>query len=322
MDRRKFICTVAGGLIATPLDAAVEQAGKISRIGLISLEAMPEPASNDLRRQLSKLGWIEGRNIAIEARWAGDKPDRLPALAAELVASKVDVIMAIGDLAIRAARQATPTTPIVAASDDLAGERHVKNLARPEGNVTGVSILSSELNGKRLELLHEAAPSAKRIAILWDPATGSFHLTSLRAVARQLGLDLSIQEVRRPEDLSRTLETVVAWPAEALNTLASPLLHAMRSRIIEAAARYHLPAIYQWDESAREGGLMAYGPTLAEVVRETAVLLDRILKGKKPADLSVEQPTTFQLIVNLRTAKALGITVPQSLLLRADEVIQ
>ncbi len=322
MDRRSFVAIVACNALVLPRVYA-QRPAKVSRIGLLSLDAIPGSASNDpLRRELSNLGWIEGRNIVIEARWAEGQPDRLPALAAELVARKVDVIMALGDLAIRAARQATPTTPIVAGSDDLAGEGHIKNLARPEGNITGVSVLASELNAKRLELLHAAVPSAERIAILWDPATGSFHLTSLRVVARQRGVDLSIQEVRRREDLNRAFGTLEAWRADALNTLASPLLHAMRSSIIEAAARYHLPAIYEWGESAREGGLMAYGPTLAEVVHAVAVQLDRLLKGAKLVEIPVEQPTKFELAINLNTAKALGLTIPRSLLLRADEVIQ
>ncbi len=321
MDRRAFIAAVACSALVLPRVRA-QQSKQVYRVGILDPYRASDPHNDLIRRTIAGVGYVEGKEVVIEWRYADDQTTRLPALAADLARLKLDAIIAIGDPAIRAARQATPTIPIIAGSDDLAGEGRVKNLARPEGNVTGVSSLAAELNAKRLELLHTAVPSAKRIAILWDPATGSFHLASLHAVARQLGVNLSIQEVRRPADLNSTFEAVRAWRADALNTLASPLLHAMRSSIIEAAARYRLPAIYQWDNSAREGGLMAYGPSRAEVLLKMSVQLDRVLKGAKPADIPVEQPTKFELVINLKTAKALGVTIPQSLLLRADEVIQ
>jgi putative ABC transport system substrate-binding protein len=182
--------------------------------------------------------------------------------------------------------------------------------------------MSSELNGKRLELLNAAAPTAVRVAVLWDPATGKFHLPALHAVAARLGVALKVLEVSRPEDLEDAFKAARAWHAEALNILASPFLHTLRNQIFDHAARNRLPAIYQWAEAAREGGLMGYGPTYAEIFRQMCIQLDRILKGTKPGDLPVEQPTKFELGINLITAKSLGITIPQSLLLRADDVIQ
>ena len=321
MNRRRFIGTVAGGLVVAPLDIVAQQMAKMFRIGVMDPTSDPDNILI-IRRILADIGYVEGKSIAIEWRSTEGHTGRLPALAAELARLKLDAILAIGDLAIRAARQATSTTPIIALTDDLAGEGHVANLAHPGGNVTGISILASELNAKRLELLNAAAPTAVRVAVLWDPATGTFHLPALHAVAARLGVALNVREVRRAEDLGAAFESAQAWHAEALNTLASPLLDALRKPIIDQAARNRLPAIYQWAESAREGGLMAYGPTQAEVVRQVGIQLDRVLKGAKPGDLPIEQPTKFELVINLKTAKALGLTIPPSVLLRADEVIQ
>ena len=322
MNRRRFIGTVAGGLVVVPLDVVAQQVAKVFRIGVMDPFPASDPVNTILiRRCLADAGYVEGKSIAIEWRYAEGESARLPVLAAELARLKLDAIMAAGDLAIRAARQATSTTPIIAVADDLAGEGHVANLGRPGGNVTGVSILAAELNAKRLELLNAVVPTALRVAALWDPATGTFHLPALHAAAAQLGVALNVREVRRAEDLGDAFESARAWHAEALNTLASPLLDALRKPIIDQAARNRLPAIYQWAESAREGGLMAYGPTQAEVVREMCIQVDRILKGAKPGDLPVEQPTKFELVINLRTAKTLGLTIPQSVLLRADELI-
>jgi putative ABC transport system substrate-binding protein len=317
MNRRRFISTVAGGLVVAPLDVIAQQMAKMFRIGVID----PFPASDPIniliiRRILGDLGYVEGKSIAVE--WLHAEPG----LAAELARLKFDAIVAIGDLAIQAARQATSTTPIIAGTDDLAGEGHVANLAHPEGNVTGVSILSSELNSKRLELLNAAVPTAVRAAVLWDPATGTFHLTALHSVAARLGVALNVLALRRPDDLGHALESARAWHAEALNILASPFLYTLRKPIFDHAARNRLPAIYQWAQVAREGGLMGYGPKYDEVFRQMCTQLDRILKGAKPGDLPVEQPTKFELGINLKTAKALGITIPQSLLLRADDVIR
>ena len=267
-------------------------------------------------------GYIEGRTIAFESRHVGGDNARLPVLAAELAHLKPAAIIAIGDRAVRAARQATPTTPIIAGSDDLVGEGHVASLARPGGSVTGVSILASELNTKRLEMLKAAVPTVTRVTVLWDPATGAFHLASLETLARKLDVALKVEEVRGREDLGRVFESARAWRAEALNVLASPLLHALRQSIIDHAALARLPAIYQWDESVIAGGLMSFGPSRREVFRRMSVQLDLVLKGASPAEVPVEQPTKFELAINLKTAKTLGLTIPPSLLLRADHLIQ
>jgi putative tryptophan/tyrosine transport system substrate-binding protein len=310
------------GLTLAPLAVEAQPAGKVYRIGILFPYVAADPLNEEMRQAFRDLGYVEGRTIAIEWRHVGGETARLPALAAELAQLELAAIIAIGDRAIRATRQATTTMPIIAGSDDLVGEGHAASLARPGGSVTGVSILASELNAKRLEILKAAVPTASRVTVLWDPATGAFHLASLEAVARKLNVALKIEEVRRLEDLKRAFESARAWHAEALNVLASPLLHALRQPIIDHAARNRLPAIYQWQESATAGGLISYGPSRRDVFRVIVVQLDRVLKGAKPADLPVEQPTKFELVINLKTAKALGITVPHSLLLRADQVIQ
>ena len=321
--RRTFLPLILIAVVLMgPLALGAQQPGKLPRIGVLEPYPAADPINEQIRQALRAVGYAEGRDIVVEWRYGDGQTARLPTFATELARLKLDAIMAIGDLAITAARRATTTTPIIAGTDDLVGEGHVKSLARPGGNVTGVSILASELNAKRLELLKEAVPTAARVAVLWDPATGTFHLSVLHAMAQRLRVELNIQEVRAREDLGRALEAARAWHADTLNVLASPLLHALRQPVIDQAARHRIPTIYQWGESAREGGFMAYGPTHAEVVRAMSMQLDKILKGAKPADLPVEQPTKFELVINLKTAKALGLTIPPSLLQRADEVIK
>jgi putative ABC transport system substrate-binding protein len=322
MNRRTFLCGLTLGTLSAPLAAGALQTTKLHRIGILFPYVAADPLNEEMRQAFRDLGYIEGRTIAIEWRYVGGDTARLPALAAELAQFELAAIIAIGDRAIRATRQATTTTPIIARSDDLVGEGHVASLARPGGSVTGVSILASELNAKRLEMLKAAVPTASRVTVLWDPATGAFHLASLEAVARKLNVALKIEEVRSLEDLKRAFESARAWRAEALNVLASPLLHALRQPIIDHAARNRLPGIYQWGESATAGGLMSYGPSRRDVFRVIVLQLDRVLKGAKPADLPVEQPTKFELVINLKTAKALGLTISPSLLGRADQVIE
>jgi putative ABC transport system substrate-binding protein len=281
-----------------------------------------EPVNNEIRQYLRELGYSEGRNIVIEWRHGAGQTNTFPALAKDLAGRKLDALVAIGEPAIRAAREATRTIPIIAGSDDLVGEGHLASLRRPGGNVTGVTILASELNAKRLELLKQAVPAASRVAVLWDPAIGSFHLPLIHKVAETRGIELKIQEVRRAEDLKPALAAARAWRAQALSVLASPLLHSLRQPIIELAQSNRLPAIYQWEESARAGGLMSYGPIRADVYRAICVQLDRVLKGAHPASLPVVQPAKFELVINLKTATALGLQIPQSLLIQADKVIQ
>ena len=323
MNATRLAVTVTLFLALLPATPAAEaqSAGTVPRIGIVCPWPAADPLTGVWRAALNDVGYVEGKNIVVEWRFADGRTERLPTLAAELARLNLDAIVTAGDLAIRAVQQATTTIPIVVASDDLVGEGHVASLARPGKNVTGVSILASELNAKRLELLKQAIPAASRIAVLWDPATGTFHLSALHAAARSLKVELKILEVRRLEDLDRAFEAARAWRAEALNVLASPLLHTLRRPIIDRAARHGLTAIYQWGEIAREGGLMSYGPTILDVMRALFVQLDRVLKGARPADLPVSQPTRFELVINLKTAKALGRAIPQAVLTRADEVI-
>ncbi len=317
-----FIIPLGLSLFVAPLVAEAQQAGKIRRIGVLQVWSSADPMVELIRQSLREVGYVEGQTIAIEFRLAEGKTERLPALATELVQLKVDAIMTFGDPGIRAAQQATRTIPIVGATDDLVGAGLVASFARPGGNTTGVSILASELNVKRLELLKESLPGVSRIAALWDPGSGTFHLKGLEAAARSLGVELQILEVRRPEDFRRAFEAAKKRQAGALNVLASPFLYGHRQTIIDLAAKNRLPAIYQWREMPEAGGLMSYGPTLSELLRLCAAALDKILKGAKPGDLPVEQPTKFELVINMKTAKALGLTMPQSVLARADEVIQ
>ena len=321
MDRRRFLLTSLAGALVAPIYAGVQQAAKAHRVGILFPYVATDPLTEEMRQAFRDLGYFEGRTIAIEWRHIGGDTARLPALVADLVQLELAGLIAIGDRAIRAAREATKTTPIVAGTDDLVGEGHAASLARPGGNVTGVSILASELNSKRLEILNAAVPMASRVTVLWDPATGAFHLASLETVARTLNITLKIEEVRRLEDLNLAFESARAWRAQALNVLASPLLHAFRQPIIDHAMRNRLPAIYQWEESATAGGLLSFGPRRRDVFRIIVAQLDRVLKGAKPAEQPVEQPTKFELVINLKTAKALGLTIPSSLLARADQVI-
>ncbi len=324
MQRRGIgiIAVLLIGILAVPPAVEAQQAGKIRHIGVLQVWSSADPMVELIRQSLREVGYVEGQTIAIEFRLAEGKTERLPALATELVQLKVDAIMTFGDPGIRAAQQATRTIPIVGATDDLVGAGLVASFARPGGNTTGVSILASELNVKRLELLKESLPGVSRIAALWDPGSGTFHLKGLEAAARSLGVELQILEVRRPEDFRRAFEAAKKRQAGALNVLASPFLYGHRQTIIDLAAKNRLPAIYQWREMPEAGGLMSYGPTLSELLRLCAAALDKILKGAKPGDLPVEQPTKFELVINMKTAKALGLTMPQSVLARADEVIQ
>lgn len=324
MQRRGIgiIAVLLISILTAPVASDAQQPAKIRRIGVLQVWSSADPMVELIRQSLREVGYVEGQTIAIEFRLAEGKTERLPALAADLVQLKVDAILTFGDPGIRAAQQATRTIPIVGATDDLVGAGLVASFARPGGNTTGVSILASELNVKRLELLKETLPRVSRIAALWDPGSGTFHLKGLESAARSLGVELQILEVQRPEDFRRGFEAAKKGRAGALNVLASPFLYGHRQTIIDLAAKNQLPAIYQWREMPEAGGLMSYGPTLSELLRLCAAVLDKILKGAKPADLPVEQPTKFELVINLKAAKSLGLKIPQSVLIRADEVIQ
>jgi putative ABC transport system substrate-binding protein len=328
MDRRAFLGTL--GLLVAPLAAEAQQAGKVYRIGFLALNLAAAPHMPEAFRQgLRDLGYVEGRNVAIEYRDAEGKPERLPALAAELVALKVDVIMAAGTSHALAAKQATKTIPIVfatAASDPVTSGL-VTSLARPGGNVTGLSGLGPELIGKVLELLTQAAPGVSRVAALWEPGavgerTEKELLKGAEVSGRALGVRLQFVEARGPDDFDRAFSDMTRAGASALTTLPSAMFFNERRRLVDLAAKNRLPAVYQWREFVDAGGLMSYGPNGADLFRRAATYVDKILKGAKPADLPVEQPTKFELVINLKTATALNLTIPPSLLQRADQVIE
>ncbi len=325
--RREFMCTLAG-LLTAPLAADAQQAVKVARIGYLagSLAAFPQLREAFIQG-LRDLGYVEGRNLVIEYRSPEGKPERLPALAAELVALKVDVIVAAGTPQPLAAKQATRTIPIVfAGASDPVASGLVTSLARPGGNVTGLSLLLPELVGKTLEQLKQAIPGVNRVAVLWQPGLGERTekdlLKGAEAAGRALGVRLQFVEARGPADFDRAFSDMTKARSDALTVLGSNMFLIERRRLVALAAKNRLPAVYPLREWVDVGGLMAYGANLADLFRRAATYVDKILKGAKPADLPVEQPTKFELVINLKTAKALGLTIPPSLLQRADEVIQ
>jgi putative ABC transport system substrate-binding protein len=308
--------------------AEAQQPTKVYRIGRLS--PGPPMASRALeeafRQRLRDLGYIEGQNLVIESRYAEGSLERLHGLAEELVRLKVEVIVAGGTSATRAAQHATRTIPIVMAGTfDPLGQGLVTSLAHPGGNITGLSFLSAELPGKRLEILKETIPQSARIAVLAHPATPSYasHLHNLTVAARALGLHLHVVEVHRADELDSAFTAMIQAGADALLVLSDPLLmDSLRGRVTDLAATHRLPAMYDWRMYVEAGGLMAYGPSLSDTQRRAATYVDKLLKGANPADLPVEQPTKFDLIINLKTATALGLTIPPSMLFQADEVIR
>jgi putative tryptophan/tyrosine transport system substrate-binding protein len=322
MRRREFITLLGSAAVAWPLAARAQQ-GRLPAIGVLRpnrkdvLETFAEPFG----RYMKAIGWEEGRNIRFRFVWTESRNELATALAGELVALNVDLIIAFGDQAIRAAQRATGTIPIVGMADDMVGSGLAASMARPGGNTTGVSILASELDVKRLEVLHEFVPQARRIAVLSDSTTISTRAQLTRG-ARDLDVELVWFEAGNPEELTRALDALAAAGVDAVNVLASPLLNVSRLLIIERMRSIRLPAIYQWPESAEDGGLLAYGPRNLLCYRHVVTLVDKVLHGAKAADLPIEQPSKFELAVNLKTASALGMTIAPTLLLRADEVIE
>jgi putative ABC transport system substrate-binding protein len=328
MDRRAFIVSITGSLIAAPLAAEAQQAGKVPRIGFLSLTSPSDrPLLLDaFRQRLRELGWVEGKNIVIDYRYAEDRVDRLPDLAAELVRLKVDVIVSWGTQGATAAKNATATIPIVMiAVRDPVGTGLIASLARPGGNVTGVSGSAGlEWVAKQLELLKETVPKIRRVAILSNP-DNPYHQLAIRELnvaARSLGVQLQLLEARGPNEFDGAFAAMAKERAGALLVLSDAILNSHRTRLADLAARSRLPAAYGVRESVEAGGLMSYGPSFLDSYRRAATYVDQILKGAKPADLPVEQPTKFELVINLKTAKALGLTIPPALLLRADQTIE
>jgi putative ABC transport system substrate-binding protein len=325
MDRRTFVCSVAGGLLVTPLAARAQQAGKVYRIGI--LEAIPasQNAANlaALRKGLREMGYVEGRNLIIEYRSADGRAERFPDLTSELVRLKVDLIVTRGTPAARAAKNVTETIPVVMAT--MGDPRAiVASFARPGGNITGVTTFSTELTAKRIELLKELVPNFSRVALLHNmgnPAAPP-EWEETKMAARSLGLQAELLDVRSQGDLGRAFELAVRQHVDALLIGADGLTQLHQQKIIDLVARNRLPAAYAAREFVQAGGLIAYGVNYPDLYFRLASFVDKIFKGAKPGELPVEQPAKFELVINLKTAKALGLTIPQSLLLRADEVLQ
>ena len=323
IDRRTFIGRLAAGALAFPFATLAQQPAKVPRIGVLGNENTAP--WEGFRRGMRELGYVDGRNVAIEWRWSEGKTDRLPALAAELVQAKVDVLVVSGTQAARAAKQATSTIPIVmtvSAYPDKLGL--VASLARPGGNLTGLSNLGPELMGKQFELLKEISPKMSRLAVLWNPASpvDALVLKEMQAAGPAVGLEIQSIEVRAPEDAAAAFASVTAGRAEALFAFGNPINFKNRALIADFALKSRLPSLYQESLFVESGGLMSYAPSFVDLFARAASYVDKILKGAKPADLPVEQPTKFELTINLKTAKALGITVTQSLLVRADKLIR
>jgi putative ABC transport system substrate-binding protein len=328
MTRRLIglLATLVLAVIVVAL-AADSPAEHVRRIGVLSWGAPPSTAARErwqLLQGLRELGWIEGQNMAIEERYAEFRLDRVPDLVAELVRLKVDVIVAVSGPASRAAKQATSTIPIVVQVGNAIEQGLVTNLARPEGNITGVRMMTPDLSQKRLELLKEAVPELSRVAVLWCPEyAGNPALRNpLQAAAHALGVELQSLEARGPDDLEAGFKAAIRHSAQALVVFECTLFAPWRQRIVEFAAESRLPAMYGLRTFVEAGGLMAYAANWREAGWRLAAYVDKILKGTKPADLPIEQPTTFELVINLKTAQAQGLTIPPTLLFQATEVIR
>jgi len=328
MNRRETVLALLA-LGVAPRAGQAQQQGKIPRIGFLH-PAVPQnntvPFLEAFRQGLRELGYVEGKNIQLEVRWGEGKLERMPALADELVRLNVDVIVAATSPSVLAAKQATRTIPIVMPlSSDPVGDGLVASLARPGGNITGLSMMAPEVGAKRLQLLKEVLPKLSRaVAVLWNPSYAgmSARFRDAQRNAPAAGVDVRSLEARDARGLERALDAITRERTDALILLADPLTLSQRLRIVEFAAEARLPAMYEISEFADAGGLMSYGHNPGEMCRRAATYVDKILKGAKPGDLPIEQPTKFELVINMKTAKALGITIPQAVLIRADRVIE
>ncbi len=329
ISRRAFVASLTGGLLAAPLAALAQQAGKVWRIGILSTGFKEMSGSNaelaPLLQRLHDLGYVEGRNVTLETRYAEGRPERFPSLAAELVSLKVDVLVASSTPGALAAKQATSAIPIVMV---FVGEpvevKLVDSLAHPGGNVTGLSLIAPQLAAKRLDLLKQALPKLSRVTVLWNSANQGMRarFQEVQIGAKSVGVALESVTVQSPDDFEPLFAALTKNRPESLLVLADTVTVVNRQRAVEFAARNRVPAIYEARVFVDSGGLMSYGVDFADHSTRAAIYVDRVLKGAKPADLPVEQPTKFELVINLKTAKALGLTIPPSLLARADEVIQ
>jgi putative ABC transport system substrate-binding protein len=319
MNRRAFV-TGLGAILAAPLAAEAQQAGKVYRVGWLAAAPIPENLYA-FRNGLRALGYVEGNNLVIDERYAADKKP-LPTAAAEMLGNRPDVIVTDGSVAAIAVKRTAAAIPVVFVSGDPIGMGLVPSLSRPGGSLTGLALISTELNVKRLGLLKEAFPSVSRLGILYETRQAKLMIPPIDAGARSLGLSLTHLEVREVADIEAAFSVIVAKHVEAVMPLSSALLDAAKQRLVTLAAKHRVPAIYEHRPFPEAGGLMSYGPDIEDVFRRAASYVDRILKGARPAELPVEQATKLELVINLKTAKALGLTIPPSLLQRADQIIE
>jgi putative ABC transport system substrate-binding protein len=329
MRRRDFIKVIAGSVAAWPLAARGQQTDRGRRVGLLQGLAASDPEWHRrfgaFKQGLQELGWSEGRSVTFEFRFADAKPERLPALASELVKANVDVIVTNAAQPIEAARKATSTIPIVMASvGDAVGAGYIASLARPGGNVTGLTLVATDQSAKRLQLIKEIVPNLIRVAVFWNGnASGHrLQLQEMELAGPGLGIALQSLPIRNADEIDGGLRAAVQANAQAIVTMDDPLIQSQRARIVEFAMRQRLPVMGEFRPVPEAGGLASYGPNQIDLWRRAAVYVDKIFKGAKPADLPVEQPTKFELVINLKTAKALGLEVPGKLLALADEVIE
>ena len=322
-----FLVTLALSLLAAPLAAAAQPPGKVHRIGFLTVGPPPSEAEwqrSAFLQALRQLGYVEGQNMAIERRYAAGQRERLPTLAAELVRIPVDVMVVVGRTAAEEAKQATASIPIVAiTAGDLVGTGLVASLARPGGNITGMSALAIDLSGKRLELLKEAIPTLSHLAVLWNTGDAAMTRSSeaIQTAARALGVTVQLLGVQEPQDFDGAFAVLTEARPDALFVITDAFTGRHQQRILDFAA-HRLPTMFPWRTFVDAGGLMSYGGSVAEESRRAASFVDRILKGAKPGDLPMEQHMRFELVINLKTAQALGLTIPPTLLFQADEVIQ
>ena len=323
MKRREFVALLGGAAAAFPLPARAQQAGRTYRVGFFIPAGRDTPAVVAFIDELRLNGFIEGQNLNVIAAGFNVRREQVTEQVALVVKAAPDAIVGGPDIYARALQAATRTIPIVSMSEDMVAEGLVVSLARPAGNTTGISIMSPELNGKRQDILMEAVPGVRRIAALSDSTVARpRQIQELQNAARVRGVDLSIFGVAKPEDIITAINAAKASDAQALNFLASSLFFPISSAVIERVAAVRLPAIFHWPETAEQGGLLAYGSRFTEMFRQRARQLVKILRGAKPADIPVEQPTRFELVINLKAAKAIGHEVPAGLVLRADKVIE
>jgi putative ABC transport system substrate-binding protein len=326
MILRSLVFALLLGVLAAQLNAEAQPAGKMPVVGVLNSGAGPRSTTVEMTRQgLRELGYVEGQTIAFDVRFAGAKLETFPGLAADLVRRKVDVIVVSGPVGIRAARDATSTIPIVALDleSNPVEAGFVRSFARPGGNITGCFLDQPGLTGKWLDLIVEAAPGTRSVAVLVDMTTGPWQLVALKASAEKLGIKVQVLGIRSAGEVERTLGATVKGGSQALVQLSSPLFDSpLAKQIADFTVKHHLPAISMFRRFTERGGLMSYGPNQPEYYKRLAVYVDKILKGTQPGDLPIEEPTKFELVVNLKTAKALGLTIPPSLLARADQVIE